>query len=96
MGGEQDSWWMNWKNSCNGAGCRRSHKSAGNAHKRTENPGDLCMRRADAAGSGMKMQRGAVLVLCEGQMLAEAFNLSEISRFSRKRRLGLDDSPAVV
>lgn len=62
---------MHWKNSGNGAGCRRNHKSAGNAHKRPENTGDLCMRRADAAGSGLNIQRGAVLAPGEGQMFAE-------------------------
>lgn len=62
---------MCWKNSCNGTGCRKNHKSAGNAHKRAENPGDLCVRRADGSGSGMNMQRGAVLTPDEGQIFAQ-------------------------
>lgn len=52
---------MHWKNLCNGADCRRNHKSAGKPHKRAENPGSFCMRRAGTAGSGMNIQRGSVL-----------------------------------
>jgi len=61
---------MSCKNSCNGAGCRKNHKSAGKPQKRAESPGDFCTRRAGAAGSGMNIQRRFVLAPGEGLMFA--------------------------
>lgn len=45
---------------------------------------------------GWTCREGLYLFLVRGRYFQRAFNLSEISRFSRKRRLGLDESPVVV
>lgn len=41
-------------------------------------------------------EKGLYLFLVRGRCLLRAFNLSEISRFSRKRMLGLDESLVVI